>query len=171
VLTPHGLSLALLNTVWAFMKCTCFMLWFHSEDILSNAALIAVGNISCDVNVNVDDWFFRRGNDPLWTCFAVSVNAGYGHTVGTLQGLSLIPVAIGGCTFVPRTVHAVPRTVHAVPKTVHAVPKTVHDVPETVHAVLKTVHAVPGLIKLSKIMSLAHKYATSAAAIATAEEL
>ena len=101
----------------------------------------------------------------------MSVNAGYGHTVGTLQGLSLIPVAIGGCTFVPRTVHAVPRTVHAVPKTVHAVPKTVHDVPETVHAVLKTGHAVPGLIKLSKIMSLAHKHATSAAAIATAEEL
>ena len=87
----------------------------------------------------------------------MSVNAGYGHTVGTLQGLSLIPVAIGRCNFVLRTVHAVP--------------KTVHDVPETVHAVLKTVHAVPGLIKLSKIMSLAHKYATSAAAIATAEEL
>lgn len=41
-------------------------------------------------------------------CSAVSVNAGYGHTVGTLQGLSLIPVAIGRCNFVLRTVHAVP---------------------------------------------------------------
>ena len=93
----------------------------------------------------------------------MSVNAGYGHTVGTLQGLSLIPVAIGRCTFVPRTMHAGPKTVHAVPKTVQAVPKTVH-------AVLKTVHAVPGLMKLSQVMSSAHKHATAAAATAMAEE-
>ena len=64
------------------------------------------------------------------------MNAGYGHTVGTLQGLSLIPVAIGGCTVVP-----------------------------------STMHAVPGIMKLSKPMSSAHKHAAAAAAIAMAEEL
>ncbi len=124
----------------------------------------------------------------------MSVNAGYGHTVGTLQGLSLIPVAIGRCNFVlrtvhavPKTVHAVPKTVHAVPKTVHAVPRTVHDVPKTVcavpktvravpktvravlktvHGVLKTVHAVQAPTKLPRLISPAHKHATAAAATA-----
>ncbi len=71
------------------------MLLFHSEGILSNAALIAFGKVGC--NVDVDD-ACQKGKCSLWTCSAVSLNAGYGHTVGTLQGLSLIPVAIGRCT-------------------------------------------------------------------------
>lgn len=47
------------------------------------------------------------------------VNSGYGHTVGTLQGLSLIPVAICRFTCVLTTLHAVPKTLHFLPKTVH----------------------------------------------------
>lgn len=47
------------------MKCMWFRLWFHSEEVLSNAALIAVGNISCDVNVNVDDYFLEGPKIPV----------------------------------------------------------------------------------------------------------